>query len=337
MLPWFSLTYNHSNNFQPGTARSVSGDLLPNPEGDGSDYGIRFNFFDDKIVGDVSYYENFTRNRADNTISAGVGLPFKGNIDPLWQTIAAAENKPEYLGFPYSDASSTWQDILTTKSQGYEASVTTNLTPAWRFTINGSKRSKGETIERGRYIKEYLTHWIPIWKANPQWMGYSGPPGSASIDNVAHRVSNLETALQNLAALANYPDDAFAPSWTMNVVTNYSFSQRLLRGFSLGGSMNMRGRSIAGFAEGAGNVVDPTQPYYVGGVKTVGAWLTYQRKLFNNKVAWRIQLNVRNLLDENTLSPLRLLDKRDGTHKSSIETYRLNEPRTYVLTSSFKL
>lgn len=327
VLPWLSLSYNHSNNFQPSTSRNVYGDLLPNPEGDGSDYGIRFGFLGNRIVGEVSYYENFTRNRADETIRGGVSGNFKATIDQIWENIALAENKSEYQSFPYSDRAVGWADALTTKSDGYEFSITTNLTPAWRFTINGSKRSDGETAERAPYIKAYLAQWIPAWKANPQWYNVTG---------VATRVADLERFLQNLEALANFSDDAFAPRWALNLVTSYSFKQRVLKGFSLGGSMNMRGSTIAGFAEDAGLVIDPTHPYYVRGYTTIGTWLTYQRKLFKNKVSWRVQLNVRNLLDESTVSPLRIVDKRDGTHEGAVATVRLSEPRTYVLTSSFK-
>ena len=334
---WLSLTYNHSNNFQPSTNRSISGDLLPNPQGDGSDYGIRFSLLGGRIVSDLTYYENFTRDRADNTISGGAGgISVKGQVDPLWQTISAYVNDAKYLAFPYSDAGSTWQDATTSMSRGYEFSVTTNITPSWRFTVNGSKRSNGATTERARFTKEYLNYWIPQWKANPSWMSLSGPAGSASSDTVAHRVQNLETVIKNFDAIASLPDDAFAPQWGVNLVTSYSFTQRLLKGISLGGSMNMRGSSIAGFAETTGNVIDPTHPYYVGGYKTIGAWLTDQRRLFKNKVAWRAQLNIRNLLDENTLTPLKFLDKRDGTHDPIAAQYRLSDPRTYVLTSSFK-
>ena len=337
-LSWLSLTFNKSTNFQPSSNRNVSGDLLPNPTGDGRDYGLRFNFLDDRIVADVTYYENFRKNQPDNTIStASSAGNFKGSIDPLWQTIGAAENKPEYLSFPYSDSSSTWQDALTTKAQGYEASVTTNLSPSWQFTVNGSKRSKGETIERAPFLKAYLAHWIPIWKSNAQWMSYSGPPGSSNVTTVANRVASLETNLKNLNALASVPDDAFSAAWSTNLVTNYSFAREgWLRGFSIGGSMNMRGRSIAGFAEDASNVIIPTKPYYVGGYKTVGTWLTYQRKLFSNKVAWRLQLNVRNLFDEHDIAPLHIVDKRNGTGQGSVESVVLSAPRTYVLTSSFK-
>ena len=66
-----------------------------------------------------------------------------------------------------------------------------------------------------------------------------------------------------------------------------------------------------------------------------GAWITYQRKLLRNRLDWRIQLNVRNLFDAYTVFPMRTVDARDGTHRGAKAIYRLSEPRTYTLTSTF--
>jgi len=42
-------------------------------------------------------------------------------------------------------------------------------------------------------------------------------------------------------------------------------------------------------------------------------------------------LNIRNLLDENTVFPLVTVDARDGKHTPSVAVYNLKEPRTYLL------
>jgi outer membrane receptor for monomeric catechols len=100
--------------------------------------------------------------------------------------------------------------------------------------------------------------------------------------------------------------------------------------------MNARGRTINGFAENAANVVVPDQPYYAPTYEIFGAWLTYQRKILAQRVDWRVQLNVRNVFDAYNIFPLRTVDARDGTHRGATAMYRLGEPRTYTLTSTFK-
>jgi outer membrane receptor protein involved in Fe transport len=100
--------------------------------------------------------------------------------------------------------------------------------------------------------------------------------------------------------------------------------------------MNARGQAINGFAVNANNLLDVTQPYYAPAYANFGAWITYKRKLFSNRVDWRLQLNVRNVLDDNVLYPLSNVDTRDGKNTPVTAVYTLREPRTYQLTSSFK-
>lgn len=83
-------------------------------------------------------------------------------------------------------------------------------------------------------------------------------------------------------------------------------------------------------------MLDPTKPYYSPSYETVGAWITYKRKLFKNHVDWRLQLNVRNVFDAYTIYPLRGVDKRDGKGTQVNAVYTLREPRTYQLTNTFR-
>jgi hypothetical protein len=154
---------------------------------------------------------------------------------------------------------------------------------------------------------------------------------------VADRVAMVETTLRNFNALQSQPEDYMAARWTLNLIQTYSFKpESFLGGFSVGGSVNARGKIMTGFVEGPGNVVIPTQPYYSPATELFGAWVTYQRKLFQNRIAWRLQVNVRNVFDAYTLYPLRTVDRRDGTHTGVTAIYRLNEPRAYTFTSSFR-
>ncbi len=338
-LPWVSLFANQSNNLQPNaTQRDLAGRLLPNQEGDGEDYGLKFNLLQGRVVADVLYYKNYGRNRPDSTVANGLHGNFQNDINAIWTTLAARENKPDYLANPYAFTGSIWPDINTGFSDGYEGSVTANLTPAWRLTVNGSKRGPGKTIERGTLLRGYLAQYLPQWKGNAAWLGTPLVEGTSGGGTIANAVSRIENTLANFDALAALPTDSlFAPEWSANVITSYDLPARSRwRGVSLGASANLRGPTVIGFAETAAGVAIADRPYYAKEFATTGAWITYRRKLFD-KVSWRVQLNVRNVLDENKLFPHRAVDRRDGTGRKDVVIYRLNEPRTFVLTSTFSL
>ncbi|MEJ1974616.1 MAG: hypothetical protein WDM96_19885 [Lacunisphaera sp.] len=76
------------------------------------------------------------------------------------------------------------------------------------------------------------------------------------------------------------------------------------------------------------------QPYYAPDFSTIGARISYRRKIFGGKVNWRLQLNVRNLLDDNTLFANRAVDRRDGTGGGAV--VRLAPERTSNLPAHFR-
>ncbi len=238
-----------------------------------------------------------------------------------------------YTNAPYSNSGTIWSDSASSSSSGWEFSATANPTKQWRLTLNGSKRSTSTTTARGVFIRQYMAEYLPIIKSHPEWQNLA----TANNITVATRVADLETVLRNFEAIQNLPEDVYAPAWTLNIIQSYSFARESrLAGFSLGGSMNARGRTIDGFAETSASVLNPNQPYYAPTYEIFGAWLTYQRKLFKNRVDWRLQLNVRNVFDAYTIFPLRAVDARDGNHTKATVIYRLSEPRTFTLTSAFK-
>ncbi len=332
---WLSLSYNKSNNLQPSsTARSISGDLLPTQSGEGEDYGLKFAFAGGRVVADVVYYKNFGRNRPDNSVANGLHGNFQNDINAIWTTIAGITGDPKYLDQPYAFTGSTWQDVSTGYSDGYEGSITANVTPQWRLTVNGGRRGPGETQSRGALMKGYLATHLPQWKGNAGWMA---TPLSGSTGSIGDAVGRIENTLASFNALAELPSDSLlSPAWSCNVVTAYDFARASrFQGFSAGATANLRGQTVIGFAENKAGVLVADQPYHAGEFVTTGAWITYRRKLFANKIEWRLQLNVRNVLDENKLFPNRKVDRRDGTGNGAVVVYRLNEPRTFVLTSAF--
>jgi outer membrane receptor for ferric coprogen and ferric-rhodotorulic acid len=337
-FPWLSLTYNTSNNFQVNSAtRNVFGDLLPNPQGEGKDYGMKFALFDRRVFFDVTYYTNSSVNAADGTVSNGPAGNFK-QFDQLWIAVGNYTGDTKYLTYPYSSLSTTWSDVVSTTSKGWELALTSNITKQWRLTINGSKRGNNTTSDRGTYIRGYMAQYIPIIQSHPEWQNLI----TAGTTTVSRSVADLQNILNNFDAIKSVPAANFASNWTLNMIQTYEFPREAkiasmpLGGFSIGGSMNARGKAIDGFAQDSTNTLIATAPFYAPSYTNFGAWITYKCKLFKNRVDWRLQMNVRNLFDDYTLTPLNTVDSRDGKHTPNVAIYTLREPRTYQFTSTFK-
>ena len=166
-------------------------------------------------------------------------------------------------------------------------------------------------------------------------MAFAGEDGEGI--SVAERVASLEETLANFDKIKDLPADVFASNWTANLITNYKFANdSSLKGLSIGASMNARGKKINGYGVDENNVLDTDVRYYTPATETFGAWIGYGRKIMNDKVNWKIQLNIRNLFDQDTLQVLRDVDTRDGNHTPSVALYRLAEPRTLRLTNTFR-
>ncbi len=61
----------------------------------------------------------------------------------------------------------------------------------------------------------------------------------------------------------------------------------------------------------------------------IDMWVGYERPIMNNKVLWRIQLNVRNLLDDDDLIPT--YAQPDGT----TAVFRIPSGRTLEMSTRF--
>ncbi|MSU23952.1 MAG: hypothetical protein EXS32_09045 [Opitutus sp.] len=330
--PWMSLTYNSSNNLKVVDANlNVYGDILPNSQGEGQDYGVKFELLDRKVFLEAIYYSNSSINAVEQ-VSSGVFGDFKSHIDQTWISIFNFTKDPKYNTYPYNSIGTTWQDSVSTSSKGWELAVTANLTKRWRMVVNGSKRGANTTSARGPTITRYLAEFLPVIKSHPEWQNLN--VGALNIP-ISQSVAELETNLANFEKVRNNPAANFNSSWTLNMVQSYDLAERL-KGFSVGATMNARGPSIGGFAVDSANLINVKKPYYTPSYANFGGRIGYKRKVFNNRIDWTMQVNVRNVFDKNTIYPLFIVDKRDGKNTPSTAVYTLKEPRTYQFTSTFR-
>jgi hypothetical protein len=116
------------------------------------------------------------------------------------------------------------------------------------------------------------------------------------------------------------------------------FTSGKLKGWSVGGAERWESAAIIGFYgkvndpvgfPGVVNFIDPSKPVYTHGNYYTDLWIAYGRKIFDNKIAWKIQLNILNAFESGRLQPIAV--NFDGTPYA----WRIIDPRSFVLSSTF--
>lgn len=189
-------------------------------------------------------------------------------------------------------------------SSGYEFELTANVTENWRVAFNASKTEAiRDNIPGDDFgaVVDLITNSmrntpagdIPVW-----WFG--GTPTGDLLDPFLGELA--------FARALNGAAQPEIREWKANVVTNYSFSDGRFEGLGIGGSLRFEDEQIYGYQPtidpDTGDLgVDINQPYATDTRETVDLWASYRMAL-NDKVDWRIQLNVRNAFGENETVPL---------------------------------
>jgi hypothetical protein len=122
--------------------------------------------------------------------------------------------------------------------------------------------------------------------------------------------------------------------WRVNVVSNYEFARASrLRGWSVGLGARWQDKIGIGYPASAnrdGSVnIDIARPYYAPAEFNVDAWIGYKRRIFQDRIEWRAQLNVRNLIGDK--DPIAITVQPWG----EVASARLPPERRWYLTNTF--
>lgn len=255
------------------------------------------------------------------------------------------------------------------KARGTELQLTYNPSRNWTMKLTASKSNASYTDVAPQY-DAWLAERMPVWQSlsvsdipdfvdgpvNPQtglrtgrayslqnfWTGY-GYTNVARIENTDGNTS-AEAYFNNVVvsqvALAKALEGASSPlerEYHASFLTNYTFSEGRLRGFSVGGSERWESKAAIGFRGMVGdptrptviNLNDVTQPIYDDGNFYTDLWVAYRTKVFGDRVNMKVQLNVNNALENGRLMPTQV--NFDGTPWA----FRIIDPRQFLLTTTF--
>ncbi len=326
-LKWLSVFYNKSTSFDLNIGRfDPFGEEIPGAGGEGKDYGVRFDLWRDRVSLRLNKYENtLGPSNATNQINdpaRNVVYNIEARalvLDPSLPTINVDDgNRRGYR----SQGRAAYRFASDRKSTGYEVEL--NITPVrdWNIRVNGAK-SEAEESNIGEPWFAWVAARLPTWQsvvakngekdASGRAVTWSTAPFSTSDPTGQTLQQYYDNELKNgsfafISALDGRTTDSARPA-RANLITNYRVSEGRFKGLNFGGAARWRGAPTLGYAlkPGAnGNMLlDIDQPYKGRRELYFDAILGYRgrMKAFGG-FSYRLQLNVRNVLDEDDPIPV---------------------------------
>lgn len=211
-------------------------------------------------------------------------------------------------------------------SEGDEFELIANPTRAWRISFNAAKATAIRT-NSGLDLQDIINNGIlPL---------INGPAGTL-LTTQGNAVFGPTMRAGVIVPMVTVTAQDGAPTaelrrWRWNMVTNYRFTEGLLRGWNAGAAVRWQDKVAIGFPvivdPVAGAIPDVKHPYYGPTEVNFDGWVGYSRRLWN-KYNWSLQLNVKNIGVGDRLIPVNA--QPDGT----LNSYRIAESQKWTLTST---
>jgi hypothetical protein len=232
-------------------------------------------------------------------------------------------------------------------ARGTEVELNVNLTPAWTVAANFS-----DTQSYIKNVSSNLQAWID--QRMPIWTTIKDPTIDPNVEPAqlwwTHNYGGSQTAQANFISFVQSPYSVIKQlegqanpqtrRYNYRVSTNLRLSgiteNSILRRFNVGGAVRWEDKAAIGFYGKQQPPVtvtdlDVTRPIYDKARSYFDAFVGYKTKLWSDKIGATFQLNVQNMFEGGRLQPIAAYP--DGT----INTYRIIDPRRFVLTATFDL
>ena len=247
-------------------------------------------------------------------------------------------------------------------AKGVEYRLIANPVRGWSVSASVAKNNTRSTRIAGDWF-DVIAYRLPDWLAAandgavPQRAGGTGP--TQLHFNANTNLNETLLAYVRSSALgwfflreAEGRANSQEVEWRGNITSSYRFQSGPLRGFRIGGSLRYRGDRILGYRDktiAAADVKDPilstpglfpagasitisdvTKPIKGGEIWNTDAVLGYGMTLWSKRIRWNVSLNVRNVLDDDTLIA------QAGLSSAGVPVvFQYPEPRVFLLTNSF--
>jgi len=249
-----------------------------------------------------------------------------------------------------------------TGAKGVQFEQTANITNNWSLTANASKTKATYSNLAGAFVDFVANRYafynkvlgtqtwsdgtvhqiragdIEFWGAQANAAGL--PSGTVSESNLL--VNKWTSEFYGQYKLKRLLEGNSVPElrpWAFNVVTNYNFTEGRFKGFNVGAAYRWQDKYVLGYAyDATAQSYLLNEPCKGGGEDHIDFWIGYERNL-TEKLKWRIQLNVRNAFESNSLVPMTVEPRvyQNGNKVRDFETAasRISEGMTWFVTNTF--
>lgn len=344
------------------------GSFLPLPNGEGKDYGFTVELEKGKLYARMNWFEtsqNDTRAGPTGTFIWRMGY-YDAEAFYDWAVLAA---RYEGLTGAAADARikaitqlpDNFEDYRNNVvgssdvvAKGMEFNLIYNPINNWSIKLNVARQETVYDNIAGQYDQWRATR-LPIWMnahsdAMPEgyrdfWTydNFTAPDTIRRIGVIGGASTRTPELWFNInvdapMALQKKLEGKVSPSqreWRWNMITNYVFDEGRLKGFGLGGSVRWEDEAAIGYLAGAADPdgvvrqLDPDRPVFDDAQFHVDLWCSYQMQLLNDKLGLKLQLNVRDALENGGLQPIGV--NPDG----SPSAFRIQTPRQFFLSATF--
>ena len=386
-LNGLSFTYNKSDSFIPqNPVINLQQVNLPNPTGQGKDYGIGLNMFGGKFVMRFNHFDTLQLNksggdagtiaqrvtRIDITSSAAFLLTTQaaGTVAaPGWiraQNPGFTEDQVQAELAKQIGVSTALQAALVQefsagtlsstqdqRSKGNELEINFNPSNYWTVSASGTDtQSINSNVSTD--IKSWIDSRLPIWTTIKDPRGADHILGTADdatpVNWWTTNYGGSQTPQQNYIAFVQTPFSVVSQlegksnpqvgRYATKVSSNYKLAgisdNKTLKKMSVGGAWRWDSRKAIGYygvadANGVYQSLDVNHPIYYSAQNYFDAFVTYKTSLWSNKIRATFQFNVRNLQENGKLQPI------SADPNGTPNTYRIVDPRQFILTASFDL
>lgn len=319
-----------TNNFANATLRPLTADQLSRME---------------QLTGLPNNWPNVSISDTQDLEAKGLEFQLIYNPKPNWN-IKFTGGKQDTK---YSNTNGAWENWINGEGNRYEFFQNLRVPQAWIDAAPADRR----TLDGVNVVYGNLGSASTPMSLTNFWSGSFGFPGPGDTQIRQDSGSGWTTpsgywqrAVDTEIANARQFEGRSAPNqrkWRWNILTNYQFTNDRLKAFTVGGAIRWEDKAIAGyygtFDRNGDGTVDSTEtvmersdlsrPITVGSETHLDLWLSYTRQLFSERVGLKVQLNVRDALEEGGLLPVHF--NLDG----SAAAFRIVDPRQISLTTTF--
>lgn len=329
---WLSVHYNESNSFAPGDQGHNPDDtVVPGAHGKGSDKGFTLAPFGDRVYLRANFYEQTAGPVGGGSFQNAIRSP----VMRLEETAVELYGEQPHATYDHNLGGNYYVVTSNRKSEGLELELIANPTPSWRVSLGAAKANAIQSQIAPAWLA-FVKERAPVWGKYADQLMLESQRGTV-LQNFREIVDDLNLMLQTEGAKVESGRE-----WRINGTTRYTFRNGWLKGSFIGANGSYRSRNVVGYRysmvpnqfpfPGLGDTIeapDINQPVYGSPLVTIDGMAGYSRKLFRGKVTWRVQLNVRNLL--NTRDIIEQSVYSDGT----LRQFDIMAPRLFILTNTF--